>query len=288
MLNRPKRYMRVMMTKNVNVENRFANGTQGYIMYWQPGSVGQSRRSKYAVDVDTPSLMVTFAKQSAVDSGKPRYYEDVDKMDLKPMPEHLPGQYHSYIIEQLPIIPAYGLTTHKSQSLTIRHVVKVCMEGIFAHGSAQRWFLRSISIKDVCIAVCRAMCVSLVCGFPCWLHGMLWRQIKVSLSLLQSPECGSSSRASVGVSWHTHSSCADAKLCIGLPSIDYVVLSYGILGTYVSFSRSTDPKNLVCIGIPPKDLLDDVARSWLSHGRDVHACMEAAVSITGEWEYSHH
>ena len=42
---------------------------------------------------------------------------------------------------------------------------------------------------------------------------------------------------------------------------------------------------MVCIGLPPKDILDDVARSWLSRGHDVHACMEAAASITSEWEY---
>jgi hypothetical protein len=154
MINRPKQYMRVMLIKNVDVENRFANGTQGYVMYWQPGSAGRSKRSKYAVDVDFPSVMVTFAKQSSVASGKPRYYEGVDKMDLKPMLEHLPGSYQHSVMEQLPIIPAYGLTTHKSQSLTMRHLVKVCLEGIFAHGSAQHSCLRSAGVKDICGYVC--------------------------------------------------------------------------------------------------------------------------------------
>ena len=55
--------------------------------------------------------------------------------------------------------------------------------------------------------------------------------------------------------------------------------------TYVAFSRSTDPAKLNCIGLPPKDLLDDVAKLWLRKGYNVHYCMAEAASVTGEWEY---
>ena len=35
---------------------------------------------------------------------------------------------------QLPVLPAYCLTNHKVQALTIRHEVDGCLEGVFAHG----------------------------------------------------------------------------------------------------------------------------------------------------------
>ncbi len=190
MLSRKKLFMRVMLTKNVNVKERFANGTQGYILRWQPCSVRLQKRSKYIVAVDEPSLAVTFVKKSSLDSGKNMLFEEFDKIELKPVPERLAGQHQNSVLEQLPVLPAYALTIHKCQSLTIGHVVKLCLEGIFAHGSA-----------------------------------------------------------------------------------------------YVSCSRSTDPANLVCIGLPPKDLLDDVAACWRARGLDVHDCMEAAATVTGEWEY---
>ena len=54
---------------------------------------------------------------------------------------------------------------------------------------------------------------------------------------------------------------------------------------YVSASRCTDPANFQLVGLPPKDLLDDVAARWLSLGLDVNDCMQAAVSVSGEWRY---
>ena len=36
---------------------------------------------------------------------------------------------------QLPLQPAYGLTVHKVQALTIAHIVRGCLEGVFAAGS---------------------------------------------------------------------------------------------------------------------------------------------------------
>ncbi len=190
MLSRQKVFMRVMLTKNVNVKERFANGTQGYILRWQPCSVGSRKRSKYIVAVDEQSLAVTFVKKSSLDSGKSVLFEEFDKIELKPVPERLSGKHGNSVVEQIPVLPAYALTIHKCQSLTISHTVKLCLEGIFAHGSA-----------------------------------------------------------------------------------------------YVSCSRSTDPANLVCVGLPPKDLLDDVAECWRARRLNVHDCMEAAVTVTDEWEY---
>ena len=55
---------------------------------------------------------------------------------------------------------------------------------------------------------------------------------------------------------------------------------------YVLWSRVTDPNLFHGVGLPPADLLDDVARAWAAAGLDVHACFAAAVKVSGEWAYT--
>ena len=43
----------------------------------------------------------------------------------------MPGQP---VLVQLPLIPAYALTVHKTQALSIKHIVRGCIEGVFAQG----------------------------------------------------------------------------------------------------------------------------------------------------------
>ncbi len=43
----------------------------------------------------------------------------------------MPGQP---VLVQLPLIPAYALTVHKAQALSIKHIVRGCIEGVFAQG----------------------------------------------------------------------------------------------------------------------------------------------------------
>ena len=52
---------------------------------------------------------------------------------------------------------------------------------------------------------------------------------------------------------------------------------------YVLFSRVTDPKNLMLVGVPPFDLVDDVAIAWEKAGYNAADCFAKATSITGEW-----
>ena len=92
---------------------------------------------------------------------------------------------------QLTIQPAYCLTIHKVQALTIRHDVNGCLEGMFALGQL-----------------------------------------------------------------------------------------------YVLWSRVTDPRLFQAVGLPPADLLDEVAVAWSDAGLDVDTCFAKAVSVTNEWEYS--
>ena len=54
---------------------------------------------------------------------------------------------------------------------------------------------------------------------------------------------------------------------------------------YVLISRVTDPKNFHLIGVPPRDVLEDVAAALIADGVDVDQFFENACKVTGEWEY---
>eukprot|EP00666_Eupelagonemidae_sp_cell4sb_P008435 gene8435-8253_t len=54
---------------------------------------------------------------------------------------------------------------------------------------------------------------------------------------------------------------------------------------YVLVSRTDEPKHFNAVGLPPADLLDAVARGWEHAGLDVHACFEAAASVSGHFRY---
>ena len=56
---------------------------------------------------------------------------------------------------------------------------------------------------------------------------------------------------------------------------------------YVLWSRVTDPKLFKAVGLPPSDLLNDVARAWAAGGKDVDACFDAAAVVIGQWAYTH-
>ena len=50
-------------------------------------------------------------------------------------------------------------------------------------------------------------------------------------------------------------------------------------------SRVTDPKNFQLLGVPPVDLLEDVALAWREAGLDVAECLRKCVTVTNEFEY---
>ena len=54
---------------------------------------------------------------------------------------------------------------------------------------------------------------------------------------------------------------------------------------YVLISRVTDPKNFYLIGVPPRDLIEDVAAALIAEGIDVDQFFENACKVTGEWDY---
>ena len=178
--------MRAMLLANIAMATRFVNGAQGRLLMWHPAQGARNR----PVPATDPELFIRFAKEAS--SGKAELANEVDFIDVEAKFEMIAGMWRSQPgLVQVPLVPAYALSIHKSQSLTIRHVVKGCLEGIFAHGHA-----------------------------------------------------------------------------------------------YTMTSRSTDPLNFEFVGLPPADLLDEVAAAWAAHGLDVDACFRKACSVTNEWRYT--
>ena len=176
--------MRVMLVSNLAVDQRFANGTQGRLLYWHPASVA----SKKALPASHPELLARFAKEAAIH--KREMYPDIDHMDVTARQESLAVRGEPILL-QLPLNPCYALTIHKTQALSIKHLVLGCLEGVFALGQV-----------------------------------------------------------------------------------------------YVLFSRVTIPQNCQLVGIPPKDLIDDVADALRAADFDVDACFKRAATVTGEWVYT--
>ena len=52
---------------------------------------------------------------------------------------------------------------------------------------------------------------------------------------------------------------------------------------YVLVSRVTDPKHFRAVGVPPTDLLEDVAHAWKKAGLDVDKCFRLAAAVPDEW-----
>ena len=55
---------------------------------------------------------------------------------------------------------------------------------------------------------------------------------------------------------------------------------------YVLSSRVTDPAHFQLVGLPPEDLLEEVALAWKQAGHDVDVCFAMAAAVTSEWEYT--
>ena len=51
-------------------------------------------------------------------------------------------------------------------------------------------------------------------------------------------------------------------------------------------SRVTDNANLSLLGVPPKDLIDEVARALREAGLNVDECFKRACAVTNEWTYT--
>ena len=73
-------------------------------------------------------------------------------------------------------------------------------------------------------------------------------------------------------------------------SIKHLVLGclegvFALGQVYVLVSRVTDPRNFSLVGIPPRDLVEDLAQALLRAGIDVDSFFEKACQVSGEWKY---
>ena len=76
--------MRVMLVSNLAVDQRFANGTQGRLMHWNPCATESAR---FALPASHPELLARFVKESSLD--KPEMLPDIDHMDIGARQENL-------------------------------------------------------------------------------------------------------------------------------------------------------------------------------------------------------
>ena len=176
--------MRCMLIANLAVDQRFANGTTGRVLQWHPGSTENKRR---AIPAYNPDLLARFCKESALSAA--HMLPEMHFMDVGARQENLAVRGEPIML-QLPLAPAYSLTVHKTQALSIKHLVLGCLEGVFAMGQV-----------------------------------------------------------------------------------------------YVLVSRCTDPQNFLLVGLPPKDLLEDLAATLIKRGIDVDKYFRGACSVTREWVY---
>ena len=115
--------MRCMLTSNLAVDQRFANGTQGRLLHFSPSDAAVEG-SKKAVPASHPNICARFVKESALQK-RGHFLPDIDMMDCQVRQENL-NMRGEPIMLQLPLVPAYALTVHKTQALSIKHTVLGC------------------------------------------------------------------------------------------------------------------------------------------------------------------
>ena len=141
--------MRTMLVINLAVQERFANGTQGRVMFWHPTTCTK-KKSLYS---SNPELLARFVKDSALNKREMlpglrvcQYFWfasnvethvtyksrslDLDHVDVTARQETLTACQGQPVLVQLPLVPSYALTVHKTQALSIKHAVRGCLEGV--------------------------------------------------------------------------------------------------------------------------------------------------------------
>ena len=99
--------------------------TQGRLLHWcPPEAAAEGSKKAMAVPASHPSLCARFVKESALEK-RTALLPDIDMIDCAVRQENLnfAGQP---IMLQLPLVPAYALTVHKTQ-VSARAVCDVCV-----------------------------------------------------------------------------------------------------------------------------------------------------------------
>ena len=126
-------WMRVMLVANTDVAGGFANGALGRAVHWGPEGAAHGLKSKSFL-ANVPGVQLRFFHEASIHNKKAHFLPQVDFCDLEPRKEKVAQARGKPSMLQLQVQPAYGLTIHKVQSMTIRHNVNGCLEGVFAHG----------------------------------------------------------------------------------------------------------------------------------------------------------
>ena len=75
-----------------------------------------------------PRRPVRFVKETALQ--KREMFPDIDHVDVTARQETLASFHGQPSLLQLPIVPSCALTVHKTQALSIKHIVRGCLEGV--------------------------------------------------------------------------------------------------------------------------------------------------------------
>ncbi len=110
--------MRVMLVSNMAVENRFANGTQGRLLNWCPERASEDGRK--VLLSSHPDLLARFVKETALH--KSELHPEIDFMDITARQENLTQIAGTPVMLQMPLLPCYGMTIHKTQATVHREL----------------------------------------------------------------------------------------------------------------------------------------------------------------------
>ena len=95
--------------------------TQGRLLHWCPTDP-DVEESKKAVPASHPNISARFVKESALQK-RGMFLPDVDMMDISVRQENLNARGQPIML-QLPLVPAYALTVHKTQATAL---VELCL-----------------------------------------------------------------------------------------------------------------------------------------------------------------
>ena len=112
------------------------HATQGRLLHWHPEKV----QAKKALPASYPGLLARFAKESSLN--KREMFPDIDHIDVIARQETITNVRGNPVLVQVPVVPCYSLTVHKTQALSIKHLVLGCLEGVFALGQIYVLFSR--------------------------------------------------------------------------------------------------------------------------------------------------
>ena len=105
-------------------------------MFWHPATCKRGR----ALYSSNPEILARFVKESALN--KREMLPDLDHVDVTARQETLTACQGQPVLVQVPLVPSYALTVHKTQALSIKHIVRGCLEGVFAMGQVYVLFSR--------------------------------------------------------------------------------------------------------------------------------------------------